>query len=100
MPQPVQFLPLTEEIAVNYPGTNNSGTAVAADVSVGDTVTLKDAAETDGTMSVCRPETATLENTKFLVTDVSPMVNQITSGTTRRGGPRPSRRCRFCLQKL
>lgn len=86
MPQTVQFLPLTEEIAVNYPGTNNSGTAVAADVAVGDTVTLKDAAESDSTMSVCRPETATLENTKFLVTDVSPMVNQITSGTTRRGG--------------
>ncbi len=84
--QTVQMCASYTELSVNYPGTNNSGTAVAADVAVGDTVTLKDALETDGTMSVCRPETATLENTKFLVTDVSPSVNQITSGTTRRGG--------------
>jgi len=84
--QTTQQVPHYAEISVNYPGTDNSGSAVAADVAVGDTVTLKDALESDGTMSVCRPETATLENTKFLVTDVSPVVNQITTGTTRRGG--------------
>ena len=85
--QTTQQVPHYAEIAVKYDGLKNDGsTVVAADVAVGDTVTLKDALDTDGTMLVCRPETATLENTKFLVTDVSPVVNQITTGSTRRGG--------------
>lgn len=84
--QTVQFLPSYEEITVYYPGTDNSGSAVAADVAVGDTVTMKDAAESEGTLSVCRPETATLENTKFLVTSVPAIVNTISTGTTRTGG--------------
>ena len=45
--QTVQFLPSYEEITVYYPGTDNSGSAVAADVAVGDTVTMKDAANPD-----------------------------------------------------
>jgi hypothetical protein len=85
--QATQQTPYYAEIAVKYDGLKNDGsTVVAADVAIGDTVTIKDALDTDGTMLVCRPETATLENTKFLVTDVSPTVNQITTGTTRRGG--------------
>lgn len=87
MPQTVQMCAYYNELSVNYDGYKNDGTTVvAADVAVGDTVTLKDALHSDGTMLVCRPETATLENTKFLVTDVSPVVNQIVTGSTRRGG--------------
>jgi len=75
------------ELTVYYsPYKNDGTTVVAANVTPGCIVTLTDTLASDGSMRVCRPETATLENTKFLVTAVDPQVNVITTGTTRTGG--------------
>lgn len=75
------------ELTVKYsPYKNDGTTVVAANVTVGCIVTLADALDSDGSMKVVRPETATLENTKFLVTAVDPGINTIVTGSTRTGG--------------
>lgn len=79
MSQNVQNLPLCEEMTVSYTGTT-------ADIAVGYLVCATGANETDGTPIVVRPATAHLTKAKFVVTDVSPVVNQISTGTTRKGG--------------
>jgi hypothetical protein len=77
----------TDELTVSYDGYKNDGTtAVDASVPLGGIVTLKDAPDSLGSMVVCRPETATLENTKFIVVGVSPEVNESVSSGIRRGG--------------
>jgi hypothetical protein len=80
---------LADEYSVSYDGYLNDGTTVvAADVPVGGIVCLKDAPNSLGALVVGRPETATLENTKFIVSAVSREVNEIidTSTNRRRGG--------------
>jgi hypothetical protein len=75
------------ELTVKYsPYKNDGTTVVAANVAAGYFVTLTDALDADGSMKVCRPETATLENHKFIVTAVDPQINVIATGTTRTGG--------------
>ncbi len=77
------------ELTVKYsPYKNDGTTVVAANVTVGSIVTLADALDSDGSMKVVRPETATLENAKFLVTAVDPGINALQAGssTLRTGG--------------
>lgn len=77
------------ELTVKYsPYKNDGSTVVNANVSAGCIVTLADALDSDGSMKVVRPETATLENAKFLVTAVDPGINTLQAGSTtlRTGG--------------
>lgn len=77
--QTTQQIPPHQEITVSYTGTT-------ADIAVGYIVTATGASLSDGTDIVARPATATLTKAKYVVTYFAPEVNQIVTGSTRRGG--------------
>ena len=88
MSQNVQQQPKYNPMVVNYTGlTTDHSTAVAADLSIGDTV-IAYGTDSDGTLRVCRPATGTnhLAYPKFVVQAIPPIVNTISTGTTRTGG--------------
>lgn len=88
MSQNVQQQPAYRPMVVNYTGlTTDHSTPVAADLSVGDTV-IAYGTDSDGTIRVCRPATGTnhLAYPKFVVQSIPPIVNTISTGTTRTGG--------------
>jgi len=79
MSQTVQFNPSYEEVTLSYTGTT-------ADISVGDLVCATGANDTDGVPAVVRPATAHLMKSKYLVSSIPANVNDIVTGSTRRGG--------------
>lgn len=86
MSQNVQQLASFTPMVVNYTGlTTDHSTAVAADLPVGGVVCMY-GVDDDGTIRVCRPATAVLGYPKFIVVSMPANVNDIITGSQRRGG--------------
>lgn len=79
MSQTIQQVQSYEENVVSYTGTT-------ADIAINNIVCATGLKETDGTAIVVRPATAHLTKAKYLVVGLPANVNEIVSGTTRRGG--------------